>query len=167
MAGTAEHNFRRASGDRSWEALAPGTRRRWVGAYGGPRSLPPAERARRAELLYQAGAQLPAAHTGHAPQPAAHFSAVATTEGVIALISVSYNERRRLGQYAHNTRELLAASRAGGEEYRQRARAFERRWKRRSRTVGDAELEWRADRVVAAWAIHGPASQPFYRRVAA
>lgn len=150
--------------DRRWSRLAPGTRRRWVGAFGGPRSLPAAERRRRAELAYEAGAQLPAAHTGHAPQPAAHFSAVATTEGVIALTGASYNERRRLGQYAHDTRQLLGAEQAGGEGYGQRARAFERRWGRRSRKVGDAELEWRADRVVAAWAVHGPASQPFYRR---
>lgn len=50
---------------REWGSLASGTRRCWVGAYGG--TDPPAQRAERARAAYESGARLPAGHTGHEP----------------------------------------------------------------------------------------------------
>lgn len=144
--------------DRRWSQVAPGTQRRWIGAFGGPRSLSPAARRARAERAYEAGAHLPAAHTGHAPQAEAVFSAIATTDGVQPVVGVTYLEKRRLGAYAHDTRRLLRGELSD--------RDFERKWSRRKLTVGpDVTLVADARQVRAMWAQHGAGvPQPFYRR---
>jgi hypothetical protein len=141
---------------RRWEELAPGTKRRWVGAFGGPRSLSPAERARRAERFYGAGAHLPKEHTGHLPPPQTEWSAVATTEGIAQLQGRTRRESSRLGTYAHDTRELLTGGMTDKD--------FARKWRRRVRTVGDAELEADPRVVRALWTVSGPPPEPFYRR---
>ena len=149
MAGPAERRF---------SQLAGGTQRRWIGAYGGPRSLPPAERRRRAERAYQAGAHLPAEHTGHGRQTEAIFSAVSTTNGVEAVVGVTYLEKRRLGAYAHDTRLLLRGEMSD--------RDFQRKWSRRKLAVGpDVRLVADPRQVRAMWAVHGASvPAPFYRR---
>jgi hypothetical protein len=141
---------------RDWSTLAAGTNRRWVSAFGGSRSLSPAERATRAERAYQRGAHLPEEKTGHAPPPLAEFALVATTDGLAPITGTSRRENSRLGTYAHDTRELLAGEMTDRE--------FGKKWNRRVRTVGDFELESDPAVVRVLWAISGPAPQPFYTK---
>jgi hypothetical protein len=142
--------------DRDWSSLAAGSKRRWVSVFGGPRSLPAADRARRAERAYQAGAHLPVEHTGHAAPPEVTWSGVATTEGVREITTRTRVEARRVGEYARDVRELLEGDLD--------LAAFARRWSRRKREAGGAELESNPNRVIVMFAASGPAPEPFYRR---
>lgn len=142
---------------RDWSSLAAGTRRRWVGAYGGPTSLGPAARRARAERAYESGAHLPREHTGHAPRTESVFNGVATTNGVETVVGLKFWEQRALGQYAHDTRALLRGEMTDQD--------FERRWSRRKLQIGpDVTLVADPRRVRAMWAQHGPVRQPFYER---
>jgi hypothetical protein len=156
MAGPAERRLRRATGDRNWSTLAPGTQRRWIGNSGGPRTLPPAERRRRAQLAYEAGARLAPEHTGHGPKVVGEFAAVATTQGIMEVSGDNWRERNRLGRFSGDSAALMAGEISDEE--------FAKRWRRRVGTVGDVELETDPRRVRAMWAVYGPAPQPFYRR---
>lgn len=159
MAGPSERRLRQASGDRSWAALAPGTRRRWIGAYGGPRSLPAAERARRAELAYQSGVHLPSEHTGHVERHRMRFR-VATTAGIVVIETANYRHKSRLGAFAHDSGLLLGdlRDRNGQPLGAMSEAAFRRRWGHRVRTVTDEAsgriytLEKDPRRVRALWA---------------
>lgn len=152
----AEQRLRRAAGDRDWAALAPGTQRRWVANSGGPRTVAPAERRRRAQVAYEAGAHLAPQHTGHGARYEAEFAAVATTEGIVTASGDNWRERHRLAKYSVDTHALLAGEISDDE--------FAKRWRRRVRQVGDHTLETDPQKVRAAWAVHGPAPEPFYRR---
>ncbi len=153
---SAEQPLRRSAAPRDWSRLAPGTRRRWVGAFGGPRSLSPAERARRAERFYEAGAHLPKEHTGHVPAPTTTWSGISTTQGIQSVEATTRREASRLGTYSRDTRELLAGGMTDQE--------FAAKWRRRVRTVGDAELEADPRAVRALWTVSGPPAEPFYVR---
>lgn len=142
--------------NRDWDSLAAGTRRRWVGAFGGPRSLSPDARTRRAGAAYQSGASLPAAHTGHAAPYDAVFAGLATTSGLRDVIASTYNDRHRAAQYARDQRLL--------NENLLDPAAFRRRWSRRVRRVGDDELESDPARVLELMRRSGPPPDPFYRR---
>lgn len=86
---------------RDWRSLARGSRRRWVGAYGGTGT--PAQRAERARAVYESGAHLPAGHTGHEPAAVRQARAMSTYLGPEARFSVPDNltrsEARRLARY--------------------------------------------------------------------
>jgi hypothetical protein len=140
--------------DRDWSRLSAGARRRWVGAFGGPRSLGPERRAERARLAYGAGARLPVEHTGHAGPREAIFSQLVTVDGAMERVTVGgYTEIHRAAQHAHDVGAL------------QRGRVtpadFKRRWSRRGRRVAGFALESTPARVIAETARAGPPSLPF------
>ncbi len=133
--------------DRRWSRLAPGTRRRWVAQAGGPRSLPPAERARRARLYYEGGRHLAREHTGHVTRQPMTFRVV-TTEGLRDVTVASYRDKSRLGTRAHDEGALLGRLQYG----RLSDAEFARKWRRRKREVGGYTLEADPARVRATWA---------------
>lgn len=147
MPGPAEQRLGSAAGSRSWAALAPGTRRRWIAQAGGPRSLAPAERARRAQLYYLSGGHLSREHTGQVARQPMSFRVV-TTEGLREVTVTSYRDKSRLGARAHDEGALL-----GRLAYGEMSDAeFARRWRRRKREVGGYTLETDPARVRATWA---------------
>lgn len=89
------------AGPRQWSALAAGTRRRWVSAYGGQGT--PAQRAARAQRHYEAGEHLPLGRTGHEPASTRAGRSMSAYMGEHAQFSVYGNltrsEARRLGRY--------------------------------------------------------------------
>lgn len=141
--------------DRHWSQLAPGTKRRWVSAFGGPRSLSAERRAARARLAYEAGEHLPAAHTGHAGPYAVVFAELVTTSGVHEHVRITDRvEGRRAGEYEADVGRLL-----GGHL---EPSAFRARWRRRIRRVAGFEVEATPDRVLAMKTEIGPPPEPFY-----
>lgn len=141
--------------DRHWYQLAGGTRRRWISAYGGPRSLGAARRAERARLAYEAGEQLPTAHTGHAGPYTMVFSELVTTTGVHQHVRIKNRvEGRRAGEYEADVGRLLGGHLEPG--------AFRRRWRNRVRTVAGFEVEATPERVIAVKVEVGPPPEPFY-----
>lgn len=141
--------------DRDWNRLAAGTRRRWVSAFGGPRSLGARRRAERARLAYEAGEHLPAAHTGHAGAYSVVFAELVTTTGVHEHVRITDRvEGRRAGEYEADVGRLL-----GGHL---EAAAFRARWRHRVRTVAGFEVEADPDRVIAMKTEVGPSPEPFY-----
>ena len=141
--------------DRSWSRLAAGTRRRWISAFGGPRSLAPERRAERARLAYEADEHLPTAHTGHAGPYAVVFAELVTTTGVHEHVRVTDRvEGRRAGEYEADVGRLL-----GGHL---EPAAFRSRWTNRVRTVAGFEVEADPDRVIATKTEVGPPPEPFY-----
>lgn len=141
--------------DRDWGRLAPGTRRRWVSAFGGPRSLGAVRRAERARLAYESGEHLPVAHSGHAGAYSVVFSELVTTTGVQHHVRVTSRvEGRRAGEYEADVGRLL-----GG---RMEPAAFRARWRHRVRTVAGFEVEATPSRVVAMKTEAGPPPEPFY-----
>ncbi len=140
---------------RRWDDLAQGSKRRWIAAHGGPRSLPPAARARRAQRAYEAGVHLPEEHTGH-QRAVRTFQSVPTTSGTMPISTTSAVEARRLGEYSADLRDLLAGSLDPKD--------FRRRWSRRSRAVGNRELIADPAAAIATATESGPAPQPFYER---
>lgn len=140
--------------DRRWAGLARGTKRRWVSAYGGPRSLGAERRAERARLAYEGGASLTPEQRGHGGPYRAVFTQLVTTEGVVENVEVNDRvETHRAAQHANDVGRLLA-----GEI---EPRAFRLRWRRRVRTVGGYKLDWTAGRVTAGIAEAGPAPSPY------
>ena len=144
-----------ARSERDFDLLSRGARRRWVAAYGGPRSLAPQRRAERARRAYETGEHLPVERTGHAGPYEATYSQVVTTQGVREATVHSRVEASRIGDHAHDVRLLLDGNLD--------PRAFRRRWRRRVRKVADYELDWDPDRVIAAVTEAGPPPEPFYR----
>lgn len=141
--------------DRDWSQLATGTRRRWISAYGGPRSLGAERRAERARLAYESGVHLPTAHTGHAGPYAVIFAEVVATAGVHEHVRVTDRvEGRRAGEYEADVSRLL-----GGHL---EPSVFHDRWRRRVRTVAGFEVEATPNRVLAMKTEVGPPPQPFY-----
>lgn len=141
--------------DRDWNRLAAGTKRRWISAYGGPRSLGVERRAERARLAYEADERLPTAHTGHAGPYRVVFSELVTTTGVHQHVQITNRvEGRRAGEYEADVGRLLGGHLEPG--------AFRRRWRNRVRTVAGFEVEATPDRVIAMKAEVGPPSEPFY-----
>jgi hypothetical protein len=144
------------AGERDWHGLAPGTKRRWIGAFGGPRSLAPDGRAERARLAYEGGERLPVEHSGHAGPYESHWSQVVTTRGVREVSATTRVEALRLSDHTADTGRLVSGSLEDEE--------FFRRWSRRKRSVGGYELESDPDRVIALLTEAGPPPEPFYRR---
>lgn len=142
--------------ERNFDLLSRGARRRWIAAFGGPRSLAPGRRAERARHAYEAGEHLPVEHTGHVGPYEATYSQVVTTQGALEVTVHSRVEASRIGDHAHDVRLL----RDGHLD----SKAFRRRWRRRVRKVGNFELESDPDRVIAAVTEAGPPPEPFYRR---
>ena len=141
--------------ERDWNRLASGTRRRWVSAFGGPRSLGAERRSERARLAYEAGGHLPVEHTGHAGPYSAVFSELVTTTGVHQYVRVTSRvESRRAGEYESDVGRLL-----GGQ---MELAAFRTRWKNRVRTVAGFEVEADPKRVIAMKTEAGPPPEPFY-----
>ncbi len=141
--------------ERDWNRLAAGTKRRWVSAFGGPRSLGAERRAERARLAYEAGEHLPTAHTGHAGPYAVVFAELVTTTGVHEHVQVTDRvEGRRAGEYESDVGRLL-----GGHL---EPAAFRARWRSRVRTVAGFEVEATPERVLAMKAEVGPPPEPFY-----
>lgn len=150
----------------SWERLAAGTRRRWVGAFGGPRASSPDRRQERARFAYLQGEALPVEHTGHGPEVVSTFSQIATTVGVAELRTSDRAEARRIAEFARDCEELLGAYR-DGHDFDEAAKAFERRWRRRVHRAAGITFETNPLAVVAMLTEIGPAAEPFYaRRVA-
>ena len=145
--------------ERDFALLSRGARRRWIGQYGGPRSLGPERRAERARLAYERGAHLAPEHTGHAGPYEATFSALPTTSGVQEVTVRSLVEASRAGEYGADVGLLLDGELSPAQ--------FRRRWRRRVRKLGDFELEATPDRVIAMVTEAGPPPEPFYRRSAA
>lgn len=140
---------------RAWDRLASGTRRRWVSAFGGPRSLSAERRAGRARLAYEAGEHLPVERTGHAGPYSAVFSELVTTAGVQQHVRITDRvEGRRAGEYEADVGRLL-----GGH---MDPAAFQDRWRHRVRTVAGFEVEADPDRVLAMKTEVGPPPEPFY-----
>jgi hypothetical protein len=148
---------------RNWSMLSRGARRRWIGAFGGPRSLPPEQRERRARSAYEAGEQLPHEHTGHESASEVTWSGVATTTGVRELTTRTYAEGRRVGEHSRDVLSLQDAL-ADEEDWRERSSSFSRRWNRRNRSAGGFELEGDPERILVMTAAAGPPPQPFYVR---
>ena len=142
--------------ERNFDLLSRGARRRWIAAFGGPRSLAPVRRAERARHAYQAGEHLPVERTGHAGPYEATYSQVVTTQGALEVTVHSRVEGSRVGAHASDVGLLL--------DGQLDPKAFERRWRRRVRKAGDVELESDPERVIAAVSEAGPPPEPFYRR---
>ncbi|MHB8246871.1 MAG: hypothetical protein ACYDGN_16285 [Acidimicrobiales bacterium] len=139
---------------RSWDALAAGTKRRWISQAGGPRSQGHAARERRARAAYEAGAKLDIERTGHLPPPQITWSAALTTEGVRPLTTTSRVETSRQGTHSGDVRQVLDGELAPDD--------FTRRWSRRKRTIGGYELEPDGYRVLELKRQTGPVPEPFY-----
>ncbi len=111
--------------DRDWGALASGTRRRWVGAYGGTGT--PAQRAGHARAAYESGAHLPAGHTGHEAASLRQGRAMSVYLGPEARFGVPENltraEARRLARYDSFVGQL-ARGRATGRDFQRRIAAW-------------------------------------------
>ena len=141
--------------DRDWSRLASGTRRRWISAFGGPRSLGAERRAERARLAFEAREHLPTAHSGHAGPYAVVFAELVTTSGVQSSVRITDRvEGRRAGEYESDVGRLL-----GGHL---EPKAFRRRWRHRVRAVAGFEVDFTPERVIAMKAEVGPPPQPFY-----
>ena len=141
--------------DRDWTRLVPGTRRRWVSAFGGPRGLGAQRRSDRARLAYESGEHLPVAHSGHAGPYSVVFSELVTTTGVQRHVRVTTRvEGRRAGEYEADIGRLL-----GGHL---EPSVFRARWRQRVRTVAGFKVEADPDRVLAMKTEAGPPPQPFY-----
>jgi hypothetical protein len=148
---------------RNWDALATGTKRRWIGQAGGPRSLGHAERERRAARAYESGVALAVEHSGHAGTYERNFAQVVTTSGVVAISTTSRVEGSRIGAHCGDVAALMEA-REDPAAWAARAAEFEHRWRRRVRTAGRYELEWRADFAVTGAVEAGPPPSPFYTK---
>ena len=147
--------------DRDWSRLSRGAQRRWIAAFGGPRSLGPERRRENARGAYASGVHLPATHTGHVGPREAIFAQLVTVDGAMEHVTVSgYVEIHRAAQHARDV-GALATSDLTPAEFDRLAADFRRRWRRRKRRVAGFELESTPRRVLTAVVDAGPPSAPF------
>ena len=93
----------------SWDSLAPGTRRRWIGRFGGRGA--PEVRARRAKAAYELGGIIRRAEAGHEPaaaRAAVTMSAMFVGLGWSSIEAPNRAERSRIARWNSLVAQLVA-----------------------------------------------------------
>ena len=91
----------------SWDSLAPGTRRRWIGRFGGRGT--PEVRARRAKAAYELGGIIRRAEAGHEPaaaRGAVSMAAMFVGLGWSSIEAPNRAERSRVARWNSRAGEL-------------------------------------------------------------